>query len=392
MALKLLRPDGVKDWLLRRYAKQHRSWFDGGGEWPLAVPLGSPTERDVIDDIVMVRAWVDSWAGWRGVGALQTVDRKWPRMGSQTLPVALSFAGPSEIAVWCGQESSWGRARKRADVLLMRWPQVVNGGLGRFFDLLADYHDNDFERLLAVLSWALSNPASGLYMRQLPIVGVDTKWLERRTTVVAELLTRIRAENSVGSDMHETLGLRKVPHRIRMRILCPQLRSCVGGLSDIEAPLNELSALNIHPQIVLVVENLESGIALPDMQGVVAVMGLGKAVGVLARLPWVYGRPAYYWGDIDTQGLSILSLARAIFPALVSIMMDVATLLQFKELAVDEPAQVSSVLENLTSDEQALYEGLRNGTWGPRLRLEQERLPWHYVLKSLTDISKVLTP
>lgn len=390
MALKLLRPDGVKDWLLRKYANQHRSWFDGRGEWPLAVPLGSPIERDVIDDIVMVRAWVDSWAGWRGVGVLQQVDRKWGRIGSHTLPAALSLAGPEEVAVWCGQENRWARASRRSGLLLTRWPQLVDGGLGRFFDLLADYDDKDFEGLLAVLSWAIANPASKLFMRQLPIVGVDTKWLERRTTVVTELLTRIQASDSAGSDIHEILGLRKLPHRIRMRVLCPQLRSSVGGLSDIEAPLDELSVLNISPRIVLIVENLESGIALPDMRGVVAVMGLGRAVGVLAKLPWVYGRPAYYWGDIDTHGLSILNLAREIFPSLVSIMMDITTLLQFKELTVAELAQASSKLENLTSDEQELHEGLINGTWGPRLRLEQERLPWRYVLKSLTDISEVL--
>ena len=227
-------------------------------------------------------------------------------------------------------------------------------------------------------------------MRQLPIVGVDTKWLEGRTAIVMEMLVQLLQADGADSDIYAMMGLRKPPYRIRIRILCPQLRACVGGLCDIEAPLEELVALNISPEIVFVVENRQTGLALPDMQGVVAFLGLGKAVSSLAKLPWVHGPSTYYWGDIDTHGLDILSTARETFPTLTSTMMDVPTLLEFKELAVDEPVQATGLaFANLTLDEQALFDGLLNGKWGLRLRLEQERLPWHYVLRSLADISEV---
>jgi len=385
MTKKLLRPEQVKDWLVRRYNNQHRAWLDGGGEWPLAVPLGVPTEADVATDLPGVRAWVDAWGVSRGAGRLETQQRKWTRLGSQTLPAALHLASPSEVAAWCGQERRWNRACARDEVLRTRWPQLREGaGLGRFFDMLADYSDADFERLLQMLGWLLANPSSGLYVRQLPVVGVDTKWLEKRTGLVTELLSMLRAD-SARSDFFAATGLRRQSHRVRMRILCPTLRAGVGFLRDIEAPLDELAALAIRPSALLVVENHESGIALPDFPGVVAFVGLGKAVTALAQLPWVRGIPAVYWGDIDTHGLAILSAAKSILPSLESVLMDIGTLTTFKELAVQEPAQTTEAgVSALNEQERALFDGLRAGTWGTKLRLEQERIPWPVALAALT--------
>jgi hypothetical protein len=386
MAQKLQRPEQVRDWLVRRYNNQHRAWLDGAGEWPLTVTLGLPTEADVASDLATVRSWVDTWAAWRGPGFLQTQERRWARLGSQTLPATLSLANAAEVAAWCGQERRWGRATARSEALRARWAQLEGTStLGRFFDALADYSEPDFERLVAMLDWALANPSSGLYPRQLPVVGVDTKWLETRTAVVTQLLGLLRGADG-GTDFYTAMGLKRLPHRARMRVLCPDLRVAVGGLRDIEAPLEQLACLTLRPRTVVIVENRETGAALPDMAGTVAFVGLGNAVSSLALIPWLSGARAVYWGDIDTHGLSILSLARASIPGLRSVLMDVDTLLAFKELAVQEPVQASeSRLTELSESERTLFDGLRNNEWGTRLRLEQERIPWEIAIQALTS-------
>ena len=385
MTQKLQRPEHIRDWLIRRYNNQHRVWLEGGGEWPLTVSLGMPTETHVAGDLSSVRAWVESWGAWTGSGMLAHQERRWARIGNQTLPASLSLAAPEEVAAWCGQERRWARANARHAQLRSRWPQLQQvTGLGKFFDVLADYSEADFDRLLAVLAWALAHPSSGLYVRQLPIVGVDTKWLEKRTGLVTDLLGLLRGDVERG-DFYEVLGLARQPHRVRLRLLCPQLRGQVGGLRDIEAPLEELAALSIRPSRVIVLENRESGVALPDMPGTVAFVGLGHAVTALGALPWLTGAHAVYWGDIDTHGLAILSAARATVPGLRSVLMDVATLLEFKELAVQEPSQATDVrVAELTTEERELFDGLRANTWGNKLRLEQERLPWNMALRALS--------
>lgn len=182
---------------------------------------------------------------------------------------------------------------------------------------------------------------------------------------------------SVDTNKFNGTGLKRLPHRVRVMVLCPELRRSVGGLRDFEAPIEEVVWLGLKPKRVLVVENHACGTALRDMPGCVAFAGLGKAVGVLGRVPWAKGVPALYWGDIDTHGLVILNSARAALPGLQSVLMDVATMLEFKELAVHEAVQaVESGLEHLAAEEAELFEGLKSGRWGLKPRVEQERLPW----------------
>lgn len=388
MSKKLLRPEQVKDWLVRRYNNQHRAWLEGGGEWPLCVPLGVPTERDFTDDPTEVRAWVDSWGAWRGVGELIWEERRWPHVGVQRLPNGVRLAAARDVAVWTSQERRWARASARFEGLCTAWPVLRSrSGLVRHFDILADYSEADFERLKGVLSWFVANPASGMYVRQLPIEGIDTKWLEKRTGVVTELLALLRGDK-LRQDFHDACGLRRMPHRIRMRILCSELRRTVGGIADLEVPVEQLAAIALKPKAVLIVENQETGLALPDMEGVVAFMRLGNSVGALGGIPWLACTPCVYWGDIDTHGLAILSRARRAMPGIRSALMDEATLLAHRLLWSLEPAQHAEAdLAELTPEEQRVFRGLRSGEWGAKVRLEQERLPWG---QALAEVQRAL--
>lgn len=388
MPKKLLSPEQVRQGLARRYDNHHRSWLEGGGEWPLRIALGTPTETDVADDPAGVRAWIDAWRAGALAGEVETADRRWPRLGVQTLPAAVVVAGAADVAAWCGQEQRWARAHARFQRCVSRWPGLrERAGLGRFFDVLADYGELDFERLVVALDWLLAHPASGLYVRQLPLEGVDTKWVEKRTGLLAQMLALLGNDAGSGAaDFFQAAGLSRLPHRVRIRILCPQLRRTVGGLRDVQAPVDELARLDLRPGRLLVVENQETGAALPDMPSVVAILRLGNSVGTLGALGWAHGIPAVYWGDIDTHGLAILSRARAVLPAIRSVLMDVATLLRFKALTVVETQQhAEAELAQLTAEERALFDGLKAGTWGARLRLEQERVPWPAALLALGE-------
>jgi len=272
--------------------------------------------------------------------------------------------------------------------MVARWPLLGQGtALASKFDVLADYAGEDFERLMALLAWLEANPKSGLYLRQLPVEGLDTKWLEKRTGLVAALLRALRVPVEADEgDFHELCGLLKPAHRVRVRLLCPTLRAMVGGVCDIEAPVGELAALPIAPVAVLIVENLETGLALPDLPGVAVVMRLGNAVSALGTLPWLQEADTVYWGDIDTHGFAILDRARRVVPYLRSVLMDEATLLSHRALCVQEAVQCPNVpLEMLTAEERAVYDGLRANVWGQRVRLEQERLGWAEAVETLRE-------
>ena len=89
--------------------------------------------------------------------------------------------------MWIGESARWGRAQSRYRTLTARWP-VLAQQLPRYFDVLADYGDADFRRLAEVLDWIANHPQSDLYPRQLPVSGLDSKWLDGRKGLLTDLV------------------------------------------------------------------------------------------------------------------------------------------------------------------------------------------------------------
>jgi hypothetical protein len=383
--MKLLFPDDARAWLQRRYSNQRRQWIAGQSSWPLTLALGEPNERRVVEDATLIRTWIEAWRQWQGPGDVAWEERRWPRVGVQQLPARLVLQSPLDVAHVLGEAAMFMLAHGRYEAIAQRWSVLRDSSaLARNAGLLAEYTEPDFERLIALIDWIEQNPRSDLYLRQLPIPGMHTKWIDAgRRGVISELIGALRGEAG-GADFHELCGLRRAPVRLRMRVLCSRLRNQLGGLGDVEAPLEELAALTLQPSCVVIVENLETGIALPQLSGCVAFMKLGMGVSLLGQLTWLRDLPALYWGDIDTHGYAILDRARVALPLTRSVLMDEATLLAHRDLCVREAVPHPDVsLPRLTLAERAVFEGLRAHRWGHALRLEQERIPWTAVLPVL---------
>lgn len=229
----------------------------------------------------------------------------------------------------------------------------------------------DFERLLRVLEWLIAHPASGWRIRQLPIRGVDTKWLGRHRGLVEAFHRSMtgRAE----------LGLVAAPALVRVRILDPALQP--SGLADLTLPIEEWAELELRPARILIVENLETALAMPETPGTVVVHGAGFGAGDrLGRIPWILRAPVVYWGDLDSNGFAILNQLRSRVPDACSVLMDADTLYRHRDLWVPEPKPATGELDRLTRGEQAALAALRVES---NVRLEQERIEWSYALGEL---------
>lgn len=161
------------------------------GEWPLEITLGHLNESEAARQIKYVRTWIDAWQQWHGNGTLAWQERCYRNLGTQRLPYRLQIDSPDDVAAWLGETNSYRSARERYSRLSARWPLLVDC-LPRHFDMLAGYSEVDFERLESLLVWLHAHPGSNLYPRQLPIDGLDSKWLENRQGLVAELVAVLR--------------------------------------------------------------------------------------------------------------------------------------------------------------------------------------------------------
>ena len=202
-------PDDVQKELKRRFKNRHRVWLEASGEpdqlddsgWPLEVNLGIPTENQALKQVEGVRAWVVAWQFWNGVGSLSWGERRWRKLGTQPVPEKLLLSGPGEVAQWIGEADRWDRAQQRYKHLIGRWPQLSDK-LPRYFAILADYSEGDYRRLIDMVAWIEKNPASNLYPRQLPVTGLDSKWLEKRKGLLADLVDVVRGRTTAEGDFY----------------------------------------------------------------------------------------------------------------------------------------------------------------------------------------------
>jgi len=273
-----------------------------------------------------------------------------------------------------GRSSFFEVANTRYQERVAAWPDL-RGALRTLAEWMAGLEQGDYRRLVAVIEWLSEHRNSGLFMRQLPIEGLDTKWLERHAGPIARLLAeRIGLP---GGPLAAVAGLRTEPVRRRLRLLDPVLRTWAHGMSDIELPLDEIRTLDIPARVALVVENNITALSCTDLSGAVLIMGGGLAVTELGAVPWLAGIPIVYWGDIDTWGFSILASLRRYHSQTVSCLMDEATLWSHLHLRSHEPNPARTVGEGLLAVEHALFAKLVEGReWGAGLRIEQERLDW----------------
>jgi len=384
-------PENIREFLKRKFQNKYREWLKNSvcgnatAEWPMEINLGIPTEQEALRQPDGVRVWISAWRSWQGSGHLVWSERRWRTIGTQSLPQKLVLESPDDVVTWIGETARWLCATERFKSLVQRWPALLDT-LPNHFNVLADYDDSDFLNLFEMLSWLNANPNSNLYIRQIPIAGIDSKWLESRKGLVCELFATIRQTDTPEErDFFKCCGLKPQPQLIRMRILDPALRSQFGGLGDISAPLEEIAGLNITPTHVFIIENIQTALAFNDLKNSIVIMGLGYAVDVLGKIPWLHNSRCIYWGDIDTHGFAILNRARSYLPNLETVLMDEVTLLNHRTLWVEEKNQhASTELPLLTDTELKLFMSLKNNVFGQQVRLEQERICWEKAWKQLS--------
>jgi hypothetical protein len=373
---------------LKKVAADQRDWAAFGGEDAvLEIVLHPPTERAALADQTAAIEWVRTWQSVAGAASVPTFSviwggRKWPSLGAQSVPERCVLRGADAIAAFAGVAASreWATLRDRAALMRGAFAgraasvDALAAAIRSHARTLALLTAADFTTLVLVVEWLAENPASGWRVRQLPIRGIDTKWLERHRALVESLHAAVSGRIS--------LGLLDAPTMVRVRFLDPALRP--GGICDVIAPVEELAAMEIAPSVVFVFENLETMFAMPELPGAVVVHGGGYAAPRLGRIPWIKCGRITYWGDLDSDGFAILHALRSSCADVTSVLMDENTLLAYRDLWVPEPKAAGGTYTSLTAGEQAALARIRAEG---NVRLEQERIPWDVALKVLVMTS-----
>ena len=366
-----------------RSRRSYREWIaDPASAVDVSVAASTrpPTAAAAAADLGAVTTWIDAWRRTADRFPIEVtwVERRWPGFGTVTIPTHARVIGASAITTVGGCGKWWQQTLARVDAFLELGGDAprLRAALAATAPRWAEWDDHDVERLRAVVAWFRSSQFESLFPRQVAVPGVDTKWLETRRPVVEELVEAARS----GDDSSAGLGLLSPSERVRLRVLDDSIDL---PLRDVEAPVEQVAGLwpAGGPENVLIVENLTTFLALPALPGTVAVFGRGFAVEALVAVPWLTrARRVRYWGDLDSHGFAILDRVRSRIPTVRSVLMDPGTLREWKELCVPEPKPTRAPLTRLDDDETSALEEL---TLAGDRRLEQERIPWDWVLPRL---------
>jgi hypothetical protein len=248
----------------------------------------------------------------------------------------------------------------------------------------------NWSRLLRVVAWMKANPNPRVYLRQIDVPEVHSKFIEEQRAVLFEMIDLVAPVCIVDSaatglsGFARRYGLREKPERVRFRVLDEALHLLPGVASqDIELDAASFARLVSGVSRVFITENEVNFLAFPQVPKGLVIFGAGYGFSALREASWLHQCEMYYWGDIDTHGFAILNELRARFPQVKSLLMDRATLMQFRSLWGQESSPVKADLSYLSRDEAHLYDDLRDNVLGEAVRFEQERVSYSWVLAAL---------
>ena len=385
-----------------------REAIDPSGVYPRRRVLKRPSATELRGDYAAAREWAARLFAAEGPFSLETVDVGRTTIGSNRLPAVAVFASVEDEIEFAGKQRETKQFLSLAAELGGLDPALQAWTAKRPKQLLVLGQD----ALLAarVALWLRDHPSPAVYVRQLRLPGVHTKFIEAHRRTIDEMVESLRpglagtlpSDDDSGAadpDLDDSVlgtpiartpaarfaerhGFLHQPEQVRFRLLDPSI-PLLGDARDITVTASAFESLRLPVTHVIITENLVNFLALQDRPGTLAIFGKGYGFSSLRDAAWLQSCQVLYWGDLDTHGFRILDQLRSVHPHVSSVLMDEATLLAHRDAWSVEASPSRAALTRLTPNEALVYEALQAGTYGDKVRLEQELIAWEWALARL---------
>ena len=363
-----------------------RFFMRGESLFPFVIKLKTPTQKSFREAMPTLSKELKSLEALHLKIDYKEFDFK--SMGKQRLPVSVEIETEEKFLKFLSKEREF-------DELVAAYEKAIKAFslLKTLFiakpNLLLQNRENIHE-LLEICRYFVANPQPNIYIRELSIEGVDTKFIQKNRVVVDSFLGSVLEESSYDTEItklsengfEKKYGLKYELPLVRFRILDEALY--IQGLSDLSLTTEEFASLELTCKYVFIVENKITMLSFMDIKNAIVIFGNGYGAGRIKNAEWLKSKNIYYWGDIDLDGFAILSQVRGYFPQTESLLMDNTTIEKCKDLAVKSSERNAKELKHLKDAERLVYERLVNDYYGENFRLEQERIPLHHLLTNLS--------
>ncbi|HAS53307.1 MAG: hypothetical protein A2X56_02630 [Nitrospirae bacterium GWC2_57_13] len=359
--------------------------------FPKRLALKGPTSAEMADRFEEVRTWISELRVMHHC-RVEMREFKHRVFGANAVPQEIWIDTVDDALALIGKQRDVARFAALIDVTRKRQPRLL-GWLAKR-PMLALELSNEWSRLLEIVAWLQVHSRPGVYLRQVDIPGVHSKFIEAHRGVLAELLdivlppAVIEPSASGTSQFAKRYGFCDKPVRIRFRGLDPEHTLLPGTpVQDITLDAENFARLDPNVASAFITENEINFLAFPQVKDSLVIFGGGYGFEMLSKAEWLSRCRIFYWGDIDTHGFAILDQLRSHFNHVESFLMDRNTLLAFETLWGEEEKQTLRDLPRLNPEERALYDDLRDNRIRKNLRLEQERIGFGWVESALSALT-----
>ena len=378
-------------------AQVHKLWDRGlllasvaGGEsvFPRRLALKGPDSRALGERFSEVRDWIAGLAANEGLYRIEWRSVNHRVLGANRIPSAIWIDTLEQALGLIGKHRAAERFAGMVERTRETRAELIPWLAKRPLRALA--LAEEWPQLLAIVDWLSKHPRPEVYLRQVDLPGVHTKLIEGHRGVLAEFFDLVLPGEAIDATHTGAFGFCRrygfldKPARVRFRMLDPTVR-LLPMASDQDITLTQAAFSSLAPPVttVFITENEINFLAFPNVRDSMVIFGAGYGFANLATVHWLQEKNILYWGDIDTHGFAILNQLRGFFPHTVSFLMDRETLLAHRQFWGSEPQPQTGDLLRLTTEEQALYDQLRQHTWGVSVRLEQEKIGFRLLAATL---------
>lgn len=361
----------------------------------ITIGLDAPSGQQLREQWTAVLDWALAWRHMEErlvEGATLTWETRMLGPSRQQLPTRLVLETIDSAAAWAGDHypNQLVIARERWAALSAVFPATATEPT---LGAVLNWNPTDLELLLSTADWFSAHPETDHTWtpRQVPVPGLHAKWLDAagRRTLIARLVAI------------DQIMLRSRPSQARVTYLDPNHAAAGQRRWDI-ITAGDRVALPYPPATVLIVENRDTAFYFPPtVPGGIAVLGNGDAAVTLIGtiLPLMSAARVIYWGDIDAEGLRIVSRLRSRGHHLDTILMDVAAYDAFSTFGTNLDSSGKTIGPGdrnppplLTDSESELYRRLTDPAFAGHRRIEQERIPLAVAADCLLSLAGIHPP
>ncbi|MGB0768575.1 MAG: DUF3322 domain-containing protein, partial [Phycisphaeraceae bacterium] len=194
----MIEHQAIRDKAMRLWTSNRllRDWLEPEGLFPYTLAAGPPSGRQLSETYSDVKNWIASLEDGASRGyRIDYRDVNHRQLGPQRVPAKIIIEAREDCLRIIGKRKEFNVFSSLAEATLPDSPALLPVFRKRPRDIIA--MAARWEQCLSVCRYFLSQPCPALYLRQLDIPGVDTKFIEQHRGILSDMLDAVLPPESI---------------------------------------------------------------------------------------------------------------------------------------------------------------------------------------------------